>query len=88
MSTMHTYLTDQERLAQLAADPAEHRRTPKHPTARVVELFDPLEYPPPRNGEHLLLINPGGVLITGPWHDGCLTWGFKPMIPASVKVRM
>lgn len=60
----------------------------RHPTAPVTELFDPLIYPPPRNGEQLLLINRGGVLIIGPWHDGFLAWGFKPRIPDSVKARM
>ena len=60
---------------------------PKHPTAPAAELFDPEIKPPPKNGEHLLLINPGGVLIIGPWHAGCLAWGFKPRIPQTVKDR-
>lgn len=57
-----------------------------HPTAQVTELYDPEIHPPPRN-KHLLLINPGGVLIIGFWFDGCLAWGFKPRIPQSVKDR-
>lgn len=61
---------------------------PRHPTARVTELFDPVLNPPPRNGEHLLLINPGGVLIIGPWSEGCMAWGYKPQIPETVKARM
>lgn len=59
---------------------------PMHPTNGEWELFDPLEYPPPRAAS-LLLINEGGVLTIGPWYDGCLAWGYKPKIPASVKQR-
>ena len=56
-------------------------------TARVTELFDPELVPPPY-GQDLLLINPGGVLITGKWFEGCLAWGFRPKIPATVKARI
>ena len=59
---------------------------PKHPTNSAWSLFDPEIYPAPR-GASLLLINEGGSLIIGTWHDGCLAWGFKPRVPASVKVR-
>lgn len=59
---------------------------PKHPVNRAWELFDPLVTKPPA-GENLLLINQGGTLVTGPWHEGCLAWGYKPVIPASVKAR-
>lgn len=57
-----------------------------HPTNRDWVLFDPLLKAPPV-GETLLLINEGGTLVPGPWHDGCLAWGYKPVIPASVKAR-
>ena len=57
-----------------------------HPTNRDWVLFDPLLVKPPI-GEVLLLINEGGTLITGPWAEGCLAWGKKPIIPASVKAR-
>ena len=60
---------------------------PRHPTNDGWFLNDPVEFPPPRGGESLLLINPGGVLIIGPWADGCLAWGRKPKIPDSVKAR-
>lgn len=60
---------------------------PKHKTNPEWKLFDPLLHPPPK-GESLLLINEGGVLITGPWYDGALAWGRKPGIPQSVKDRM
>lgn len=55
-------------------------------TARVTELFDPELVPPPY-GQDLLLINPGGVLITGTWFEGCLAWGFFPKVPETVKRR-
>lgn len=58
-----------------------------HPTNRSWVLFDPLEHPPPL-GEPLLLINDGGVLILGPWYEGALAWGRKPIIPATVKARL
>jgi hypothetical protein len=58
----------------------------RHPTNDTWSLFDPLERAAPR-GASLLLINEGGSLITGIWYDGCLAWGFKPKIPASVKAR-
>lgn len=60
---------------------------PKHPVNHKWELFDPLVMEPPR-GVQLLLINAGGVLILGPWHPGCLAWGYKPGIPKSVKERI
>jgi hypothetical protein len=59
---------------------------PKHPTNRLWELFDPEAHPPPR-GASLLLINEGGSLIIGQWYEGALAWGFKPVIPATVKAR-
>lgn len=60
---------------------------PKHPTNAEWELFDPLEYEPPR-GVSLLLINEGGVLVIGQWYEGALAWGYKPGIPETVKKRM
>jgi hypothetical protein len=60
---------------------------PKHPTNHSWELFDPTLHTPPK-GVNLLLINEGGVLITGTWYAGALAWGYKPTIPASVKARM
>ena len=59
---------------------------PLHPTNRTWSLFDPEEHPAPR-GVSLLLINEGGTLVVGPWHEGCLAWGYKPVIPAAVKAR-
>jgi hypothetical protein len=61
--------------------------TPPRPTAQVTELFDPEIHKPP-TGVQLLLVNPGGVLITGHWFSGCLAWGLYPKIPASVKARL
>jgi hypothetical protein len=60
----------------------------KHPTADQTELFDPVLVPPPTGGEHLLCINPGGVLIIGPWRRDYLAWGYKPRIPETVKIRI
>lgn len=58
---------------------------PRHPTAPVTEMFDPRVRKPPTGGENLLCINPGGVLIIGPWRPGYLCWGYKPRMPASVR---
>ncbi len=58
----------------------------KHPTNKSWELFDPQLHPPPK-GKSLLLINEGGVLIIGTWYDGALAWGYKPIIPNTVKQR-
>ena len=58
-----------------------------HPTARLVELFDPEIHPPPK-GASLLLINNGGVLVIGQWYEGAMAWGYKPTIPATVKARL
>ena len=59
---------------------------PLHPVNRAWVLFDPLIKPPPR-GQNLILINAGGTLCTGPWHEGALAWGYKPIVPESVKAR-
>lgn len=59
---------------------------PKHPTAPVTELYDPLVVTPPR-GVNLLLINEGGCLIVGPWYSGAQAWGYKPKMPQTVKAR-
>jgi hypothetical protein len=58
-----------------------------HPTNPRWVLFDPKEFPAPR-GADLLLINEGGVLIRGQWYEGALAWGYKPVIPATVKARL
>jgi hypothetical protein len=58
-----------------------------HPTNREWALFDP-EIEPPPAGVNLLLINEGGCLIIGPWYKGALAWGYKPVIPATVKTRV
>lgn len=60
---------------------------PIRPTAEATVLFDPELHKPP-TGVQLLLINPGGVLITGHWFKGCLAWGYYPKIPATVKARI
>jgi len=59
----------------------------KRPTAQATELFDPLLEPAPLNVS-LLLVSPGGVLIEGPWFDGCIAWGYRPKLPQSVKDRL
>ena len=48
---------------------------------------DPDVEPPPRNAS-MLLLNPGGVLIVGPWTDGCLGWCPKPRVPAALKDKI
>lgn len=58
-----------------------------HPTNRNWALFDPDLHPPPA-GASLLLINEGGTLIIGQWYEGALAWGYKPVIPATVKARL
>lgn len=60
---------------------------PKHPTNPNWELFDPALHPPPK-GVSLLLINEGSVLIIGTWYKGALAWGYKPIIPKTVKNRL
>lgn len=60
---------------------------PAHPVNDEWLLYDPLLHSPPR-GVSLLLINEGGVLITGQWYQGALAWGYKPKIPATVKARL
>ena len=60
---------------------------PAHPVNGEWFLYDPLLLTPPR-GVSLLLINEGGVLITGQWYEGALAWGMKPKIPATVKARL
>ena len=60
---------------------------PKHPTNGEWELFDPQIYEPP-TGVNLLLVNEGGVLIQGPWYKGALAWGYKPVLPKSVKDKL
>ncbi len=61
---------------------------PKHPTNSNWELFDPEIHPPPNNGESLLVINEGGVLKVSPWYKGALAWGYKPIIPKTVKDKL
>ncbi len=48
---------------------------------------DPDIDPPPR-AVSMLLLNPGGVLIVGPWTDDCLGWCPKPKVPASIKQKL
>ena len=57
---------------------------PLHPTNPDWILFDPAVNQPPKE-VHLLLVTAGGVLVIGPWHEGCIAWGYKPQLPASVK---
>lgn len=61
---------------------------PKHPTNKDWVMFDPEVTPPPMNGEELLVISQGGVLIKSTWQPGFLAWCYKPVIPESVKARM
>lgn len=60
---------------------------PKHPTNPDWELFDPLVVPPPL-GKDLLILNEGCTLKVGRWYEGALAWGYKPVIPDSVKARV
>lgn len=55
-------------------------------TTSDYEMFDPAVRPPPR-GQDLLLLNPGGVLVVGPWRDCMLAWLPKPQLPESVRAR-
>ena len=57
---------------------------PLHPTSDEWVMFDP-DIDPPPTGVHLLLLTPGGVLVTGFWNDCFLAWAYKPKVPASVK---
>lgn len=59
---------------------------PLHPTSQEWTLFDPEIDIPPQN-VNLLLVTEGGVLVTGPWYDGCVAWGYKPKLPESVKTK-
>ena len=59
---------------------------PLHPTNAQWFLYDPELHQAPV-GVSLLLINEGGSLIQGHWQAGCLAWGYKPKVPASVKAR-
>jgi hypothetical protein len=69
--------------------PIEVSKTdPHHPTNKAWVMNDPLVIPPPTNGESLLVIQQGGVLITSPWDNGYWAWAYKPAIPQSVKDRM
>lgn len=55
-------------------------------TLQGVEMFDPVDRPPPLNTQ-LLVVTRGGVLVKGHWTDDCLCWMPHPKIPASVKAR-
>ena len=60
-----------------------------HPTNPDWTLFDPEERKPDKEGEVLLLVTKGGVLVTGFWNDtDYIAWGYKPKIPESVKRRL
>lgn len=51
-------------------------------------LFRDPEVDPPPKGVNMLLLNPGGVLIVGPWSDDCIAWCPKPKIPKSLKDKL
>lgn len=57
------------------------------PTNKDWVLFDPLITPPPP-GVDLLVVTSGGILTTGPWRDGYIAWGLRPVLPPSVKERL
>lgn len=57
------------------------------PTDKSWVLRDPFEAPPPP-GVDLLVVTGGGVLTTGPWRDDYIAWGFRPVLPDSVKKRL
>lgn len=56
-------------------------------TTDTLWFNDPDIDPPPR-AVSLLLLNPGGVCVVGPWTDDCLGWCPKPKIPYSIKAKM
>ena len=60
---------------------------PDQLTTDQLYFRDPDIDPPPRN-VNMLLLNPGGVLIIGPWTDTCLGWCPKPKIPRSLKDKL
>jgi len=60
---------------------------PTQATTNQLYFRDPDIDPPPR-AKSMLLLNPGGVLIVGPWTDDCIGWCPKPRIPASIKLKL
>lgn len=61
---------------------------PKHPANKSWVMTDPHVEPAPTNGESLLVIQQGGVLIQSQWAPDYWAWAYKPSIPQSVKDRM
>lgn len=60
---------------------------PSQITTDQLYFRDPDFEPPPRSVS-MLLLNPGGVCIVGPWTEDCLGWCPKPRIPRSIKNKM
>lgn len=60
---------------------------PKQATTDQLYFRDPEVEPPPR-AQSMLLLNPGGVLIVGPWTDDCIAWCPKPKVPAALKAKI
>ena len=56
-------------------------------TTNELWFRDPDVYPPPRAAS-LLLLNPGGVCVIGPWTSDCVGWCPKPKIPRSIKNKL
>ncbi len=48
---------------------------------------DPVEEPPPRSAK-VLLLNPSGVAVIGPWAHWAVAWAPLPKIPQSIKNKM
>lgn len=57
-----------------------------HPTNPEWVMFDPEVHKPPQ-GQELLILSEGNVLIKGQWYVGARAWCYKPKVPDSVKAR-
>lgn len=60
---------------------------PAQLTTDQLYFRDPDVDPPPK-GVNMLLLNPGGVLVVGPWSSDCLGWCPKPRIPQTLKDKL
>lgn len=60
---------------------------PTQLTTDQLYFRDPDIDPPPK-GVNMLLLNPGSVLVVGPWSNDCLGWCPKPRIPKALKEKI
>jgi hypothetical protein len=60
---------------------------PSQITTDALYFRDPDIEPPPR-AVSMLLLNPGGVCIVGPWTDDCMGWCPNPRVPRSIKDKL